>query len=73
MRTDFTTAEPKDFYEDYDQSLSNISFETQVSNYAKHNFSEDLYDAMIEDLMSVDVPEEHYQRSFDVPVKEIAQ
>ena len=73
MRTGFTTPEPKDFYEDYDESLSNISFETQISNYAKHAFYEDLYDSMLEDLKSVEVPQEYYQRSFDVLVEEIAQ
>ena len=73
MRTGFTTPEPTDFYRGYDQSLSNISFEPQVSNWAKHNYPEELYDVILDDLMSVDVPQEYYQRSFDVPVKEIAQ
>ena len=73
MRTGFNTPEPTDFYEDYDESLSNISFEPQVSNFAKHNFPEDMYNMMLEDLTSVDISREHYERSFKLPVPEIAQ
>jgi hypothetical protein len=73
MRTGWKTAEPTDFYTNYDEALSNISFETQVSNYAESNFHEDTYGAILYDLMSVQVPQEFSERSFDVPVPEIAQ
>lgn len=73
MRTGWKTPEPKDLHSDYDQSLSTILFEPQVANFAKHNFHDDTYDKMLEDLSSVNVPNEYYEHDFSVPVRPIAQ
>jgi hypothetical protein len=53
MQSGWKCFEPTDFFEDYDESLCNLSIETQLSNYCKHNFDERYYEAILADLKDI--------------------
>jgi hypothetical protein len=62
MRTGWKRDQPTDLFQDYDESLSNISFETQLSNYCKSDFDEDYYVDIIADLKNIPLESEFYIR-----------
>jgi hypothetical protein len=62
MQTGWKCFEPTDFFEDYDESLSNLSIETQLSNYCKHNFDEGYYGAILADLKAIPYNSDVYTR-----------
>lgn len=62
MRTGFKVQNPEDFSRDYDEELCNISFETQLSNYAKHQYSENMYPAILADIQTIPFKSEWYTR-----------
>ena len=59
MRTGFKTIHPLSL-DDYDSVLSNILFETWLSNAMKLDFDEDLYDAMLADLDTINLGRDSY-------------
>jgi hypothetical protein len=67
MRTGFKTIHPTSLEEDYDESLSNICFETLLSNRMKWNYPEESYEAMLEDLLKVRTETAHYKVPNDCP------
>lgn len=50
MRTGFIRADPESFPADYSELLSNILFETQLSNCAKWDFDEAYYADILNDI-----------------------
>ncbi|EGP82622.1 uncharacterized protein MYCGRDRAFT_106553 [Zymoseptoria tritici IPO323] len=59
MRTGFTTLTPSTMA-DYDESLNNICFESQLSNFAKFNYLEDLYEEMLADALKLRTSTEYF-------------
>jgi hypothetical protein len=65
MRTGFKTLYPESLDEDYDQGLSNICFETWITNRMKWNFDEDKYEEIHQDLRTVHLSTDHYSVPFE--------
>ncbi|SMR54256.1 unnamed protein product [Zymoseptoria tritici ST99CH_1E4] len=59
MRTGFTTLTPSTMA-DYDESLNNICFESQLTNSAKFSYPEDLYEDMLADALKVKTSTEYF-------------
>jgi hypothetical protein len=66
MRTGFKTPYPQDL-DDYDESISNICFETHLANHVKWNHSESEYEIIHEDLRKVHLNTDYYSVPNDCP------
>lgn len=66
MRTGFSGLYPHSL-EDYDEELSNICFETHLSNHTKWDHAESEYDDIRKDMASVHLVTAHYSVPNDCP------
>ncbi|KAM0718170.1 hypothetical protein Q7P37_006502 [Cladosporium fusiforme] len=72
MRTGFKTLHPTAL-SDYDEGLSNICFEAQVTNHAKFDYPEDDYEMIHNDLLKARLETAHYSVPNDCPRFDFAE
>lgn len=67
MRTGFTAPLPLDLVDDFDEGLSNICFETRLSNHVKWDHLQSEYDAIHKDMLNVHLKTDYYDVSHNCP------